>query len=81
MYTKYTSFILAFEALDYHVTQFNNLLNYYFPLEMTDTEYEFIIYKKIKSYLQKRRLQKQLDLVMNTDKEVIELDNLMKKIK
>jgi hypothetical protein len=81
MYIRYTSFILAFEAFDYKVNKFLKVLDYYFPLEMSDTEYEFIVYKKIKSYLQKRKLKKQLDLVMNTDKEVFELDNLMKKIK
>jgi hypothetical protein len=80
MYIYYTTYMLMFEALDYHVTQFNNLLNYYFPIDMTDTEYEFIVYKKIKTYLQKRKMEKKIDLVMNTDKEIFELDKVMKKI-
>ena len=81
MYVDYTSFILAFEAFDYYVTRVLKCIDYYFPLEMTESEYEFVLYKKINSYLQKRKLNKDVDMIIHTDKDVLELDKVMKHIK
>jgi hypothetical protein len=81
MYIKYTSFMLAFELLDYHVSYVLDSIEYYFPRDFSQLEYEFIVYKKIKNYLRRRKLNKDIDLIVNTDPEIIEIDNLVKKIR
>jgi hypothetical protein len=81
MYVKYTSVMLVFEFVDYHVSKILDTIEYYFPRDFSQLEYEFVVYKKIRNYFRKKRLGKDVDLIINTDPDVVEIDNIMRKIR
>ncbi len=80
MYVFYFSYMMAFELIDYHAGVMLDIFNSYFPKDMTDKELEFILYKKIASYIAKKKLTTIVDEVLNTNSEVFEIDEIMKKI-
>jgi len=80
MYCYLFSYMMIFEYIDYKVGLVLDRINEYMPKEMSDKEFEFILYEKICDYFGKRRLQNKVDQIINTDEEVFELDQLMKRI-
>jgi hypothetical protein len=81
MYVQFTSFMLLFEMIDHYVTSVQDTIEYYFPREFSQIEYEFVVYKWVRGYLRRRKLDKEINLIVNTDPDIIEIDNLIKKIR
>lgn len=80
MYTYVFSYMMAFEFLDYQANLFLDKINSIAPIEMSDKELEFIMYKKLREYFIRRKIEKEVKGIIATEPEVYEIDELMKKI-
>jgi len=80
MYTYVFSYMMAFEFLDYQANLFLDRINNIVPVEMSNKELEFILYKKLRTYLIKRKLEKEVKGILESEPELYEIDNLVKKI-
>lgn len=80
MYSFLFSFMMAFEYIDYHAENLMEYINTVFPKEMSDKELEYILYKKITSFLVKRRMNKNIEEILKTDPELFEIERLLKRI-
>lgn len=80
MYIHYTSFILFFEFIDYHAMEILDKLDYYFPKYISDKEAEYIAFRKMQAIFKKRKINKSVNMILETDPDFLELDELLKKI-
>lgn len=80
MYVYYTSFILFFELVDYNAMNFLEFLDYYFPKYISDKEAEYIAYRKMQVFFKKRKIDKKVTEIIETDPDLLEIDELLKKI-
>jgi hypothetical protein len=80
MYCYLFSYMMLFESLDYKVNLILDKINEYMPKEMSDKEFEFILYKKFCDYITKSKLEKKVNHIINTNEDIFELDQLMKRI-
>jgi hypothetical protein len=80
MYVYYTSFILLFEWVDFNAMNILENLNYYFPKYISDKEAEYIAYRKMQIFFRKKKINKKVNEIMETDPDLLELDELLKKI-
>ena len=81
MYTHFTSTIIAFEVLDNYISELLNKFDKVLPKEISDQEMSYIVHKKIYEYANKRKYSKQIDFVLKTDPDLLEIDNLIKRIR
>lgn len=81
MYVFIFSYMMVFEHLDNNATSLLDFINSIIPLEMSDTEMEYIIYYKLTNYLTKRSMKNKIDAILGTDPELFEIDEIIKKIK
>jgi len=79
-YQYYTSFMLFFEWVDYHTTKILELIDYYFPKYISDKEAEYIAFRKIQVFFKRKKINKNVNLILETDPELLEIDELLKKI-
>jgi hypothetical protein len=80
MYTYVFSYMMAFEFLDYQANLFLDKINDLVPIEMSNKELEFILYKNLRTYLIKRKIENEVKGIIETDPQLYEIDNLVKKI-
>lgn len=80
MYCYFASVMLLFEWVDYHATTVLENLNYYFPKYISDKEAEYIAFRKMQVFFKKRKINKNLNLILETDPDLLEIDELLKKI-
>lgn len=80
MYTYVFSYMMAFEFLDYQTNLLLDRINNIVPIEMSNKELEFILYKKLRTFLIKRKLEKEVKGILESEPELYEIDNLVKKI-
>ena len=80
MYCYCFSWMMIFEFLDYKAGLILNLVNKYLPLDMSDKELEFILYKKIRTYFKKRKIRGNVNDIINTDPELLEIEQLLRRI-
>jgi hypothetical protein len=80
MYCYCFSWMMLFEYLDYKAGIVLDILNEYMPLELSGNEYEFLLYKKIRGYFTKRKLNNQVKRVKETDPELLEIDEILRRI-
>jgi hypothetical protein len=80
MYVYYTSFILFFEWVDFNAMNFLEYMNYYFPKYISDKEAEYIAYRKMQIFFRKKKINKKVNEIMETDPDLLEIDELLKKI-
>ena len=78
MYCYCFSSMMLFEYIDYQIGFIKDVLDKYIPLDMSGDELEYILYKKIRGYYTKRKLETRFEEVVKTDKEIVEVDNLIK---
>ena len=71
---------MLFEQVDYYADSFLEMINKLMPKEMSDKELEFILYKKMRSYLLKRRIKNKVDEILKTDPELLEIEDILKRI-
>ncbi len=80
MYCYMFSSMMLFEFLDYKAGLILDRINSIIPKEMSDKEFEFVLYKKIRSFITKRNMKGKIEEILGTDPELIEMDNLMRRI-
>ena len=80
MYCYMFSSMMLFEFLDYKAGLVLDRINSIIPKEMSDKEFEFVLYKKIRSFITKRNMKGKIEEILGTDPELIEMDNLMRRI-
>ena len=80
MYVYYTSFILFFEWIDFNAMNLLEVLDYYFPKYISDKEAEYIAYRKMQIFFKKKKIDKKVNEIMETDPDLLEIDELLKKI-
>jgi len=73
--------MVAFEIIDDYIMRKIEKLDQLLPKEISDKEVSFILYKKIHEYTNKRKYNQQIDFILNTDPELLEIDNLLKRIR
>lgn len=74
------SSMMFFEFLDYKANNILDIINYYLPLNFSEQEAEYLIYKKIKTFFLKRKLNKKVEEVIKTDPDYIEINEILNKI-
>lgn len=80
MYSYLFSSMMLFEYVDFMAQSFLEKVNNVIPKEMSDKEFEYILYAKIRNYNTKRKLKKMTEDVLNTNEDIIEIEEIMKKI-
>jgi hypothetical protein len=80
MYTYVFSYMMAFEFLDYQANLYLDKINSLLPIEMSNKELEFILYKKIRTIYLRRKVEKEVKGILETDPQLYEIDDLMKKV-
>ncbi len=80
MYCNFFSWMMLFEYLDYHSSLVLDRINDIFPKEMSDKEFEFILYKKIRGYMSKKKIQGTIQEIINTDPDLLEVEEMMRRI-
>lgn len=80
MYCYSASVMLLFEWIDYHATTLLEYLEYYFPKYISDKEAEYIAFRKMQVYFKRRKINKNVNMILETDPDLLEIDELLKKI-
>jgi hypothetical protein len=80
MYCYFFSWMMLFEYLDYHASLVLDRINDIFPKDMSDKEFEFILYKKIRGYIAKKKIRGKVQEIINTDPDLLEIEEMMRRI-
>lgn len=80
MYCYYSSVMLLFEWIDYHATSALEYLEYYFPKYISDKEAEYIAFRKMQVFFKRRKINKSVNMILETDPDLLEIDEMLKKI-
>ena len=80
MYCYFASVMLLFEWIDYHATTVLECLDYYFPKYISDKEAEYIAFKKMQVFLKQRKINRSVNMILGTDPDLLEIDEMLKKI-
>lgn len=80
MYCNFFSWMMLFEYFDYNASLLLDRINDIFPKEMSDKEFEFILYKKIRGYMTKKKIKGKVQEIINTDPDLIEIEEMMRRI-
>lgn len=80
MYVHFTSYMLLFEYIDYKVFEFLNKVNQIVPKEFSNKEAEFLFLKGVSDYFERKRINRKINKLIETDVDLLELDEILKKI-
>jgi hypothetical protein len=80
MYCYVFSTMMVFEYLDYIAESILEKVNRIIPKDMSDKEFEYILYSKIRNFYTKRKLKKMTEDVLNTNEDLLEIEGIMKKL-
>jgi hypothetical protein len=80
-FTIFSSFMLKFEEFDSHIKKIEDKLEYYFPRNMTESEYEYLFYKYIQDYKEKQLLSRKIKKYAYIDEDVFDLDKVLGNIR
>ncbi len=80
MYLYYTSSMVFFEWIDHHATNILEFIDYYFPKYISDKEAEYIAFRKMQVFFKRKKINKNVNMILETDPDLLEIDELLKKI-
>lgn len=80
-WTHYPSAMIIFEVIDHSLISFIKAWDTLIPKDFSDKEATYLMYSSIHNHFRKRRANQQINNILETDKELLEIDELLKKAK
>ena len=80
-YTLYPTFMIRFEQVDLNIKKVEDKIEYYFPRNMTESEYEYLFYKYIQEYKEEKKLNRKIKKYAYIDEDVFNLDKILGNIR
>lgn len=80
-YSHFPLLMIYFEKFDSYFKKADETLDYYFPKDMNENEFQYLLYKYIVDYKEKRKVLKRISKYDYINKDIIELDKLLNQIK
>lgn len=79
-YSFFPTIMTYVDNVDYKLTQLDSFLEYYFPREFTEREYEYLIYNKLMYWNTRRKFDSKLKKIDFIDKDILEIDLILQKM-
>lgn len=80
MYCYVFSTMMVFEYLDYNVESILEKVNRIIPKDLSDKEFEYILYSNIRNFYTKRKLKKMAKDVLNTNEDLLKIEGIIKEL-